>query len=110
MNRNCAKVPGVFPIMEETGVCEGVVQSVHKDPLVTESLCQPITLETALKALQKGIANPAKMVSSLMDDQVNALNNPMSIHPTEPRVQTSCNEALSKLNPYLFNPIPNPTT
>eukprot|EP01083_Nonionella_stella_P080781 222104_1 len=144
---NCAKVPGVFPIMEEAGVCEGVVQcmlehpddmavqykgllalgalAAHKDPLVTESLCQPITLETALKALQKGIANPemaetfAKLVSSLMDDQANApqtaqalaaagvvdaLNNAMSIHPTEPRVQTSCNEALSKINPYLFNP------
>ncbi len=50
----------------------------------------------------------AKMVSSLMNDQANApqtaqtlavagvvdaLNNAMSIHPTEPRVQTSCNEA-----------------
>merc|ERR1719295_1607454 len=144
---NCARVPGVFPIMEEAGVCEGVVQCMlehpdnmavqykgllalgalanHQDPMVTESLCQPITLETALKALQKGVADPlmaeafAKMVSSLMDDQVNApqtaqalaaagamdaLNNAMQIHPTHPQVQTACQEALAKVEPYLFNP------
>ena len=97
---NCARVPGSFVPMEEAGVCEGVVQVMlehpdnmavqykgllalgalanHKDPLVTESLCQPITLESALKALQKGVANPAmvqsfaNMVSALMDDQANA--------------------------------------
>jgi len=144
---NCAKVPGVFPIMEEAGVCEGVVQCMlehpddmavqykgllalgalanHNDPLVTESLCQPITLETALKALQKGVDNPqmaeafAKMVSALMDDQMNApqtaqalagagvvdaLNNAMSIHPHNQGVQTACSEALSKINPHLFTP------
>jgi len=144
---SCARVPGVFPIMEEAGVCEGVVQCMlehpdnmavqykgllalgalanHQDPLVTESLCQPITLETALKALQKGVADPlmaeafAKMVSSLMDDQVNApqtaqalaaagamdaLNNAMQIHPTHPQVQTACQEALAKISPFLFNP------
>eukprot|EP01084_Bolivina_argentea_P226402 382452_1 len=144
---NCAKVPGVFPIMEEAGVCEGVVQCMlehpdnmavqykgllalgalaqHNDPMVTESLCQPITLETALKALQKGVTNPAmaetfaRMVSSLMDDTANApttaqalaaagvtdaLNNALSIHPQHQGVQTSCNEALAKISPYLFNP------
>eukprot|EP01083_Nonionella_stella_P181808 652436_1 len=61
----------------------------------------------------------ARMVSSLMDDTANApttaqalaaagvtdaLNNALSIHPQHQGVQTSCNEALAKISPYLFNP------
>jgi len=144
---SCAKVPGVFPILEEAGVCEGVVQCMlehpddmavqykgllalgaladQKDPMVTESLCQPITLETALKALQKGVANPqfadtfAKLINALMDDQANApqtaqalagagvldaLNNAIQIHANQPQLVANCNQALAKMQPHLFNP------
>lgn len=144
---NCARVPGVFPIMEEAGVCEGVVQCMlehpenmavqykgllalgalanHQDPMVTESLCQPITLETALKALQKGMANPsmveafAGMVSGLMADQANApataqalaaagvvdaLKEAMAAYPQNMQLQAACKGALAKVEPFLFNP------
>ena len=143
----CALVPGSFPALEEAGVVEGVVQCMlehpddaqvqfggikvlqalagQDDPLVSESLCQPITLETAVKGAKAGLADPnmmaafADMVCKLMDDKQNApqtaqqlaaagaidvLTKGMNTHIQAPGVSAKCQEALAKLNPHLFNP------
>ena len=95
------------------------------DPMVTESICQPINIETAMKALNANVKDAnmamafADMVSNLMDDQqnapqiaqmlasegvVDALTLALNEHEKNPNVKAKVNQALAKINPYLFNP------
>ena len=73
-------------LVQYKGVCALNTLASHNDPLLTESLCQPITLDTALKALQKGLLDPnicgqfADMVCNLMKDEANALTLHKHLH------------------------------
>lgn len=139
----CAAVAGCFPILEEAGVPEAIIQCMlehpdnqkvqleglkalaalasHNDPLVVESLCQPITLETAIKALNSNMNDPntvmafADLINNLLNDPNtapivaqalisegvgDALKLAMDKHKANYNVTTKCGAALAKLEQY----------
>jgi len=90
-------------------------------PLATEALCQPITIETALKTMQMFIDNPdivcafADMIIGLMNDKNQApqiatmlaqegilvvLQETLEKHKANMLVTSKVNAALASLKPY----------
>ncbi|ETO05320.1 hypothetical protein RFI_32077 [Reticulomyxa filosa] len=143
----CALVNGAFLRLEEAGVPEAVVQCMlehpddigvqlqglkllaalaqHNDPSVIDTLCQPLTLETALKAIQGNVKNPAMMgafadlINGLLKDEKTGpqvaqalqaegipefLQKGLEYHKMNMDVGPKISQAIKTIDQYLYNP------
>ena len=126
----CAQVPGVFPLLEEAGAVEGIIQCMlehskdrgvqhaglkalsalasHTDLLVSESICLPINVATALNALRGNIKDAnmamvfADLVNNLMADEQNAPQIAQML--ASEGVLDALTLALNTHDLYLFSP------
>ncbi|ETO17759.1 hypothetical protein RFI_19557, partial [Reticulomyxa filosa] len=147
----CALVAGAFLQLEEAGVPEAVVQCMlehpddvlvqlqglkllaalaqHTDPTVADTLCQPITLETALKAVQGSIKDAvyvgvfSDLINGLLRDDKNALQiaqglqaegipdflrKALETHKINVEIGPKITQAIKALDQQLITPTVNP--